>query len=254
MGLFFNFRAWNLINLDTGELLTGQFEPEETTEQISINYAQHTSLNRQKAILQFVNRASDTLTFNARLFARDIAFNSVEDDLGKLKEWCEIDSLFGRPPILLFWVGDGHLTMEGCVIQSLSGITYGRPTFFGGVKDVSLTINLLKYDPFDLTEKGIFDTRYHRARERDYYEMLTYREYRNPLIGDVIRKRHPTQPNLQVGDIVKLPSQEGIRKERVQTTSLALKNAYSKKVTPQRTLRLDMFDRRNRTKVSHIIL
>lgn len=249
-----NARTWFLANVDTGQILQGQFEPQATTKNIGVNYAQHTALNRQNPILQFLNRAADTISFQARLFNRHSLEVQAEETLRQLEEWTEIDPALNRPPTMSFWVGDGHLQQIDCVITSLDGITYGRPSFFGGLREVSLTINLLQYEPFNLESTGTFETRYHRARSRDYYELICYREYKQPLLGDVIRKRHPTQAVLQVNDVVKLPSIEAIRSERVEPKSLVLTTAYGKKITPQKTRRQEMFDLRNRSYVSHVVI
>jgi len=252
--MFPNLKTWFLANVDTGQILKGQFEPEGTTKNIAVNYAQHTALNRQNPILQFLNRAAETISFRARLFNRHALEFQAEDTLKLLESWTEIDPKYNRPPTMSFWVGDGHLQQIDCVITSLDGITYGRPTFFGGLREVSLTINLLQYEPFSLESTGIFETRYHRSRVRDYYELISEREYKQPLLGDVIRKRHPTQPVLQVGDVIKMPSIEAIRSERVEPKSIPLTTAYGKKLTAQKERRLEMFDARNRTYVSHVVI
>lgn len=249
---FFGFRTWFLQNTETRQVLRGQFEPIDATENINNNYAKNTVLNRKNPIVQFLSGQAKTITFGVRLFARDILFSSVEDDLNKLKEWSDY-GLYGHPPVLSFWVGDGHIEMASCVIESLSGIRYGRPTALGAVKDVSLTVNLLQYEPYYLVDVSAGETRYHRAKVREYYEILTYREYGNALIGDVIRKRHPSKPNLKVADIVKLPSIEVIRKDIVEPKSDILKTAYGRKDTAQRRLRLEVFDRTDITRVSHIV-
>lgn len=254
MGLFPNLRTWFLANGDTGEILQGQFEPNSTTREVGGVWAEHTATSRQNSILQFLHGKLETLSVQVRLYARDILFNNVQDDLDKVVEWSQISKLVKRPPKLTFWLGDGHLTLGYCILESVSGITYGTPTFFGGIRDVTLTMNLKAYTEFDITATEMGETRYHLARERDYYEMLCYREYRNPNMGDIIRKRHPTKPNLQTADIVKLPSANSLRREKVEQKSIALQTSYGKKDTPQRALRLEMLELRNRTYVSHVIM
>lgn len=247
-------RSWFLKNEDTGQELQGQFEPEQLTENIAQKYAKHGALNRAHPIVQFLSGEAQTTTFRATLFGRDTLFTSAQDDLDLLKEWGQRDDTLERPPIMSFWVGDGHLEIASCVIESLGGIVYGRPTLFGGLKTVTLNIQLLKYVPFDLEGDAGGETRYHRARVRDYYEMLTYREYGSALIGDVIRKRHPSKPVIEVADIIKLPSASVLRKDRVETKSIPLRNSYSRKPSPQRSLRLWMFEQRDRSYTSHIVI
>lgn len=254
MGLFPTLRSWYLMNNDTFQIMQGQFEPVDLTKEVGANFAEHTALNRTKNILQFLNQKSDIITFEAVMYDRDSLIGSSEDDFALLESWAKADEAFNnRLPILTFWVGTGWQMMD-CVIESLSGIKFGRPTWFGNMRNVSCTVTLRAYNEFSLEETALFETRYHRARVRDYYEMLTYREYGNALLGDVIRKRHPTKPNIQTGDVIKLPSVEALRKEKVTQKSIPLQTAYSKKPTPQRDLRRYMFEQRNRPYVSHVII
>jgi len=242
-----------MLNTDTGQLLKGDFAPVSTTEEVKANYAQHTSLGMQKTILQFLHGEADKVSATIRLFnAHSLDYNA-EKTLTLLKLWTKRDALLQRPPVCSFWVGDAHVEMTDCVIESLSGITYGQPSFFGGLRDVSLTMNLLKYEQYTIDEKGVYETRYHRMKQNDYFEAVCQREYNNPMLGDVIRHRHPTNVNPQIGDVVKLPSIEAIRKEVVEPKSIPLNGAYSKKETPQRARRIEMFDLRNVAYVSHVM-
>jgi hypothetical protein len=254
MGLRNLFRAWFLLNTDTMQLLKGDFAPTSTVEEVKANYAQHTALGMQKTILQFLHGEADKISANIVLFNSHSLDSNVESTIATLKEWTKRDPVWKRPPILSFWVGDAHVEMTDCMIESLGNITYGQPSFFGGVRHVTLTLNLLKYESYTIKEKGIYETRYARVKQNDYYEMLCTREYGSPLMGDVIRHRHATNLNPQIGDIVKLPSIEAIRKETVEPKSVVLKTAFDKADSPQRTLRMDMFERRNKSYVSHVIV
>ena len=254
MGLLdlLGFKVWWLQNQDTGQLLKGQFEPVDQTKNIAANYAKHKALNKQVPIVHFLSGEADTITFQARLYRRDFLFSSVDDDMKTLESWSKRDVDLGRPPILSFWVGDGHLGLKSCVIENLSAV-YAAPTALGASRDVTVNISLLQYEPYSLESESGGETRYHRAKIRDYYEILTFEEYGDPLLGDVIRKRHPTKPNIKIADIIKLPSYAVIRKELIQPKSIPLETAYGKKETQQRTLRLAVFDRTNREFTSHVI-
>jgi len=122
------------------------------------------------------------------------------------------------------------------------------------VRKITFTVNLKQYQEFALDSQGIFETRYHIAKDRDYYELIAQREYGDALKGDIIRKRNPDKPNMQVADRIPFPSIEAIRSVRVEQKSLALSSDYGKKLTAQKANRLDMFDRRNRPFVSHTII
>lgn len=250
---FLNFRSWYLLNTDTGQLFQSQFEAEGLTRDVVSNYAEHTALNRSNPILQFLNKEIENCSFQATLFRQSVAENTVEEDLALLESWVAPDDLLGRPPIMIFSVGDGHYNLD-CVIQGLTGITYDRPTASGGVRKVTFTVQLKQYQEFALDSSGNAETRYHIAKERDYYEIIAQREYGDALKGDIIRKRNPGLPNMQVADRVPFPAIEAIRRDRVETKSLALSTAYGKRDTVQRANLLDMFERRNRTFVSHIVI
>lgn len=250
---FLNFRSWFLQNIDTNQVFQSQFEAEGLTRDIVSNYAEHTALNRKNPILQFLNKSAETISFQAVLFRRDVVFNDVENSFQLLQSWVEPDEVLGRPPILSFWVGDGHVQLD-CVMTGLTGVTYDRPTFGGGVRKITFTVNLKQYQEFVLDSSRISETRYHITKDRDYYELIAQREYGDPLKGDLIRKRNPDKPNMQVADRIPFPAIEAIRRDRVEQKSLALASAYGKPLTAQKANRLDMFDRRNRPFVSHIII
>ncbi len=247
-------RSWFLLNPETFQTIKGQFEPQALTKEVGTNWAEHTALNRINSIAQFLNRRTTTYSFQARLYDESVfSTGDSQTILTLLESWTIPDPKTGRPPILTFWVGSDNQTND-VYIESLSGITFGRPTLLGEIRDIALTINLRVYTTFKLTDKGTFETRYHRAKVRDYYELLCWDEYGNALLGDIIRKRHPTKPNIQIADVIKLPSIEAIRTETVTQTSIALKTAYGKRDTPQKRLRLAMLDARDTPYVSHVIV
>jgi len=158
-----------------------------------------------------------------------------------------------RPPVLHFWVGDYTLKIDNCILESLSGITYHDFRDDGSPREISFTVNLREYTEFSLLVEAGGETRYHRAKEHDYYERITEREYGDPMLGVVIRDRHPTKPNLEVGEVVKLPSAEVMRGIVPQQTSLALQTAFGRRDTAQKRLRDLVFDRLNLVHTSHVI-
>jgi len=255
MGLFAQLSPldnWLLVSLDQPtQMVMGQF-PVEVNENVSSEYAQFKALNRENPVIQFLSGNADTLSFQARFFARDMVFSGVNESITQLKKWSVRDSKLQRPHILSFRVGDGYVSVGSCVITGLSPIVWKKPTMLGAVKDATVTINLLKYKEFSMEDSGSYETRYHRTRFQDYYEFVCWNEYGNPNFGDVIRKRHPKKPITKPGDVVKLPSVEAIQTKRLEPTSLVLKTAYKRKETPQRTARINIFDRNNKTYVSHV--
>ena len=257
MGLFSEitqFDNWALESLDyPDERILGQF-PIEPTKNVSSAYAQHKSLNRASPIIQFLNGNADTISFEGLLYAKNAVDGlRIEPNLAQLIKWAKRDDRLNRPHLLRFWVGDGHLEMQPCIMQDLNGIRYMKPTITGAVRQVTFNVNLTSYEEYSLDSSPLPDTRYHRAKYRDYYEFLSYKEYGTPEFGDVIRKLHPTLPNVQVANVIKLPSRETVSSEVVEPTSLQLQDSYGKTITKQKQLRLEVFDRTNRTHTSHII-
>jgi hypothetical protein len=239
-------RLWNLRNEDTGEQITGQFPATGVKLDIGNKWEQHTALSRQKPIMMFISCESDAVQFTGMFFARNTTeTTTIDTNFKKMISWAKPDGSTGRPPPVTFWIGNGHL-QRTCVIDGISGINFGEPTSEGEMRSVEFTINLIEYHPFTLNDSEVFETRYHRARLGDYYEMLTFREYGDARMGDIIRKRHPRIWTIYPGDIIKLPSIEAIRSEKVTQTSVMLKTAYGRKDTPQRRLRLDLFNSHNR--------
>lgn len=246
-------RTWFLQNLDTNQIFQSQFEAEGLTLDVKANYGKHTSLSRFKPVIQFLNKEADTVSFQATLYRQNVIENTVEEDFALLKSWVQQDELArSRPPILLFWVGDSHFSIQ-CVLEGLTGVTYHRPTMGGGVRRIDFTVNLLEYEEYSLDDSANFETLYYRAKDRDYYELIAQRLYGSPLKGDVIRKRNPSKPHMQIGDQIPFPNVTAIRKDVVEPKSIALSTAFGKKITPQKANRIDMFDRRNKTYVSHIL-
>jgi len=250
-----NLNKWWLANDEIGEEIEGQFPAEDVNHDISATYAESTALSRQNAILHFVHGNSETVSFRGLFFA-DGSTENVYKIFAMLRSWAKVNPDLGRPPVLQFWVGDAHLALRQCVIEGISNIEYGEPRSDGSLRSVSFSIRLREYVAWslDVENKPPPETRYHTARSRDYYEMLTLREYGDADVGDIIRKRHPDKPNIRVADVIKLPSTAALRKETVEQTSIALKTAYRRAVSPQRTLRLQVFDARNRSYTSHIVL
>jgi hypothetical protein len=256
IGKFLAFDVWFMRNEDyPDEMIQGQFVAIDPTEDIGLNYAVHGALGRQTPIIQFLSGDAIKTSFKAKLHGRDFLFTKkMKDDLKMLKSWTKIDNVLQRPPVISFWIGNEIASQASCVITSLSGVKYGTPTILGDLRMVELTINLMQYKAFSLEGVDGGETRYHRTTDTDYYEMLCYREYRNPMLGEVIRKRNPDKQNIKRADIIKLPSVEKVRKETIEPKSHSLKTAFGKKESVQRTNRIESFERTNRQKVSHIVI
>lgn len=247
-------RTWTLYNNDSREQMVGQFPAEGIGREAGSNWSEISSLNRQNPILQFISGKAETLSIQARFFKKSGIGPSVDDlllgeqpldvQINKLISWTKRDQRLGRPPIFTFWIGDGTVVAMQVILEGVTGIQYSAPTFFGGIREVKFTLNLRQHTPFNTTDKEVTDTRYHRTKEGQYYELIAQEEYGNPMLGDAVRKLdyHIGKPIIRPGDVVKLPSIEGIRTKKIAQTSNILKTAYGKKETPQRNLRLAYFE------------
>ncbi len=242
--MFLPGKDWHLEAEETGDELVGQFPFESLVEDISNNWARHKAFSREGAIKSYVSGDSSALTFTGRFRARDAVFNDVEQNLNLLKKFARRDPDLGRPPILNFWVGNGFLAQRS-VIDSVSGITYSQPTALGELREVTFRVALEAWEDFDIDDVEIYETRYHRAREGDYYEWLAQREYGNPNLGVNLRQRHPDQAHLEVGDTAKLPSAVAIRTERQKQQSHVFGAAFGRKDTATRRLRIAHFKERS---------
>jgi len=259
-------KNWVLYNLDTEEYLYGQFEPGNLTEEVGSEYTEKWALNRRYAITQFVHGKTETLSFEGRFFLQYglelIKLTKMGENvdplkqLNILKQWARRDMALRRPPLLSFWVGDeADVTMPECVIEGISGINYRNFMSTGKIKDVTFTVTLRRWFPWlQESETVQHETYQHSVKQGEYYELLAQYQYKDPMMGDVIRKRNPTMPNVQIGDKVPLPEFSKIRKTVVQPTSVPLKTAFGAQQTAQKALRVKSFDNRNVVHYSHIVL
>lgn len=247
-----SFAPWHLLNLDDMVEVEGQFPAEDVVQELGVAYGEGNALNRQHPILQFLHGNAETVSFSGRLYARN-ATEEVESLLKTLKGWTKRDPMLMRPPLLMFWIGDSGVQVDNCVLEALSGIMYHDFRENGTAREVSFTIHLREYYEYSLAAGEGGETRYHRAKEHDYYEWITYREYGDPMLGVVIRDQHPTKPNLEIGDIVKLPNAEEMRDKTAKPTSIALQTAFGRKDTAQKRLVGTVIDRLSVEHTSHVI-
>lgn len=247
-----SFRNWHIINTDTGETVDGQFEGVAVTRNVTTSYQRTSRLNAQHPITQFLHGNADTLSFGGRIFRRDVLDGGVTESLDKLIAWTKRVEALGRPPIVLFYVGDGDPIYGDffSVIDSVTDIVFDSPLSTGAVRGATFTVNLTQYTEFTLVNEPPPETRYARAKGGDYYELLAQREYGEPMLGDVVRKRHPAIQIVQAGQVIKLPSKEAIRSIPIAPTSIQLRGLTSRKSSPQKALREFHLDRLNRTRLS----
>lgn len=244
--------VWNLRNLDDGSEIEGQFPPEDPTLDLGTTYAQHTTLNRQNPIIMFLHGDADTFSFAATFYALHGDDNMPDKQIKTLMSWRQRDPTLARPPRVAFTLGN-IIPFPEAVITNLGRISFTEPKPDGGVRGVSLRVDLLRYTKFSLDTSPEPETRYHRAKEGDYFEMLAWQEYRAPMLGDIVRREHPDKLLLVEADVVRLPSYGAIKSSVVRPHSIPFFRGFTSKDTATRRLRQDEFERHDRTYASAII-
>ena len=244
-----SLKTWTIKNNDGGEVLKGQFPPDDITREVGANYSQIQALNRQHAFIQFLNGKTQTLSVQSRFYKRDMFDDSPMKRLDKLIAWTEILPKKRRPPLLTFFLGDGLGLQMDVVLVGVTGIKYSIPNSLGGIRDVSFTMEFMEVTGRQAAtsgEKEVTNTRFARAREGEYYELLAQQEYGDPMIGVVIAQRNPDKLLLKLGEIIALPSLEGVRGYVPQPQSHIFKRAFRRKDSVEKRLRQQFFDRHSK--------
>ena len=251
---FLSLKTWTLVNTDLQTVVQGQFPPNATGREVGGNWVELASLNRQHPILQWLTGTVEKVQVESMFFRKDQFDEAPQKKLNQIIEWTRRQPSQGRPPILQFVLGDGSAVNFPCVLVKVDGIEYSTPHLFGGIQQVKFRMELWRYQEFDITSEQVTDTRYHRVKEGEYYELIAQREYGNALLGDAIRKRpfHRTQAQLSEGDIVQLPAIEGVRDSVIAPTSIAHRNSLTEGVSDQKAVRLAAFERLSGPKVSYL--
>jgi len=244
--------VWHLRNLEDGSEIEGQFPAEDPVLNLSNAYGQHVTLNRENPIIQYLHGDADTFSFVARFYAMHGDDNNPTKQIRELMSWRQRDPNLARPPRVAFTFGN-VIPFPEAVITGLSNIVYSEPKPDGDVREVSVRVDLLRYKKYSIDTDPEPETRYHRARTGDYYELLTWYEYRDPMLGDIVRREHPDKTALTEGDIVKMPSYGALRGSIVKPASIPLFKAYTSKDTATRRLRIEAFEEHDKDYVSAVI-
>lgn len=248
---------WTLTNLDTNETLEGQFGPLDPRETPGPSaYVEHNSLGSDKPITQYVMGAADSFSFGAHFFAMAEDDEAPATKIKVLKQWARRDDNLGRPPVVSFNLGENaQLQFGPAVITSIGDLSYfDPPKHHGGIQAVTAQVTLRQYIPYSVESTPAPETRYHHVRLGDYYELIAYNEYRDPMLGDVIRARNPELLTLEVGDIVPLPSGEALRTASRKPRSLVFTTTLSSQETIQKINKREAFDRHSDNYYSPIII
>lgn len=249
--MFLKFDGWHLLNTDTFESVNGDFPAENVVDTRGAAWAQHWALARKHAIHQFLHGETREVSLDVTFWKDHLLDMNAERQLSTLLGFLAIDRLFGRPPILEFWIGNSFLSMK-CILVAAS-VKHERPTKLGAMKQARVSLTLQQFEPYDEKELQNFDTRYHIARQGDTYEMLTHREYGDPMLGVEIRKRHPSMPLAPtIGSVVKLPSVQGVRRVRIAPSSIPFAHLEARS-SKERSLFASVLAARSLSKFSTVL-
>jgi hypothetical protein len=226
-----------------------QFIPTDgVTEAVSGSWAEATSLGRQHPIQQWTKGEQQTLTFEARFFSRSIVEN-IDDIVESLKRAVQADPDLGRPPLFDFQWGAFH---DVVVVSSVGGLKRTALYPNGQLRDATVPITLRHYEKFDLIltdpDERDHGTLYLVAKTGDSWESLAGKLYRQPLLGELVRRQNPDKPFLQPGQLAVMPDPPDVRGLIVTPRSIPLE-----RTADGIALRISMFARRRRSKFSTVI-
>lgn len=198
-------KRWVLTDLDRGDDIVGQFVPQSLTKSVSSVVAEASSVNRDHPILQWVQGATETVSFTAKLWAKDSTDFSVEDRLFRLETLVRRNSDLKRPPVCSFsWGAVGTLLLD-CLVQSIGEVTYDEVREDGTLRGVTLQLTLKRFEEveFTVTDPSVPETftRVRRAKRNDTYESIALDEYGDPQLGVLLRQLTPRVPGMLLADL-----------------------------------------------------
>lgn len=227
-----------------------QFVPVNYQEAgVAANWSQSTGLGRENPILQFSSGEQKAITWEIQLWAAH-DLDDVNETLQALKQCVAKDSKLKRPfRFNLVW---GDIVDEIVVVQSLGNITYNDVRPDGTIRGCRFPITLLVYKTIDITLAAeedlslLTDTFYSAVKAGDQWEDIALREYGNPDLGDLLRRRNPSLPfpGQRPGAIVKLPKLVNLIQDVIEPDSPPLRRTAAglqlrQKVYESRTVSRD---------------
>jgi len=201
---------WQITNLDTMEKIQPQMPMPDDGINISHGGAlvDQARFGEEEPITHWVHGTTRTITFSAVLFTRHTGERDLVGDLlEQILSLTRKDPNYGRPPICHFKYG----TFGETVLVEKADTNIVSVDDSGSPREVRLSITLRKYTPFSQQRidptKPAKESFYLIATEAERsYEALARRFYGDPLLADVIRRRHPAEPFApRVGDKIKIP-------------------------------------------------
>lgn len=204
-GAGFDPKLWTIFDVDRQEPIVGQFVAQSVTKNVGAIIARSSSYNAQYPILQWIAGELETISFTAKLWARDSTDFTVDERLERLEALVKRQADLKRPPVCSFSIGDVPSLASDCLVRSLGGITYDELRDDGTTRGVTLQITLERYEEFDVeaTDPSTPEsfTRIRRARAGDSYESIALDEYADPELGVLLRQLNPRISGMDHSDL-----------------------------------------------------
>ena len=208
---FMQSLAWKLTSLDDGTEIEGQYAPSNLRHTVGANYSQMATLGRSQPILQWDGDVLETMTFDAKVFAKHqgllglgINADEIEDLVDAIKDTVRTGDK-GRPHVFVFTAGE-YFEFQ-CVVKSVGGIVYDRmrPSD-GSLRGVMFRMELWRYDEYDTSLSGEgAESLVLPFQGNESFESFGVRVYGDPATGEALRRRNPALVVPSAGDLLHLP-------------------------------------------------
>lgn len=238
---------WSLYDMDHKYEWRPQYPIDNVSMPTGGIIAEQQRFGFQDAIVNWTGGRARIFNFATVLFASDEDEGTlVQELLRELEGLAQKDDELGRPPICTFTFGSS--ISEVCLVETVdplivSTLRNGQP------REVRCNITLRKYVPF--SQQQIDPTRPVKesflliaSAAEQSYEAIAGRYYGDPLLGDRLRKRHPTHPFAPaVGMVVKVPARAIVLQEVVRPACHILSQTDSDAVESYARILDDRSDR-----------
>jgi len=244
---------WTLASLDVpGVGVEGQFRPNNLVENVSGEWAEVATLGLQQPILQFMRGSLETISFDAKVWAKHAGVFGTGAGADEIKELVDtirnlprVDENLGRPHVFTFtWTEDYQ---QDVVVRSVGGIRYdsARPEYLLGAKPASLRGVMFRIEMARYVEYAVADlvaaseSLIIYAKLGDTFEVIAKRLYGDANLGEVLRRRNPGYEvtGLTEGDRLHIvPKATARREHNAKRQSLALRRGASQEELFRSTL------------------
>jgi phage protein U len=217
---------WYLHDVDNNVTIRGQFPIEELRKSVGAQIATAQAFGSESVVAQWVGGTEKRITFDATLFATDATKgHSLRETYFDLERLAEKDDRLGRAPICVF--GYGVVESVQVFVERIDP-RFHRLHSDGTPRLIWCALTLIRYDPFehemlDPTRPARSSLEHRVSEAAPTYEAIAALEYRDPLLGDRLRKLNPAMPMAPtVGELISLPPLDVIAVDHVAPSFTAL--------------------------------